>query len=151
MTSTGLVRSRATLSKDRILPTFPTATSAALGYSRWWRPNKVCANAHVDGLVRQPASEGARAPRLLAISGSESHRGECQNASERLVMAVDVEHGRLVLVGACGDQEVWDRYTMLTVCRELTLSSQRGRDRLAVDSELMKRVELDLELLVGVR
>ena len=40
---------------------------------------------------------------------------------------------------------------MLTVCRELTLSGQRGRDRLAVHSELMKRVEFDRELLVGVR
>ena len=66
-------------------------------------------------------------------------------------MPVDVEHGRLVLLGARGDQEIWDRYAMLTVCRELTLSGQRGRDRLAVDSELMKRVEFDLELLVGVR
>jgi len=64
-------------------------------------------------------------------------------------MAVDVEHGRLVLVGARGDQEMWDRYAMLTACRELTLSSQRGCDRLGVDAKLMERVELGLELVVG--
>ena len=88
---------------------------------------------------------------MREISGSESHGGERQNSSKRLVVPVDVEHGRLVLLGARGYQEVWDRHAMLTVCRELTLSGQRGRDRLAVDSELMKRVEFDLELLVGVR
>ena len=66
-------------------------------------------------------------------------------------MPVDVEHGRLVLLGARGDQEIWDRYAMLTVCRELTLSGQRGRDRLGVHAELMKRVKLDLELLIGKR
>ena len=54
-----------------------------------------------------------------------------------------------MLLGARGDQEVWDRYATLTMCRELTLSGQRGRDRLGVHSELMERVELDLELLVG--
>ena len=64
-------------------------------------------------------------------------------------MPVDVRHGRLVLVGARGDEQVWDRHAMLTVCRKLTLSSQRGRDRLGVHSELIERVELDLELLVS--
>ncbi len=54
-----------------------------------------------------------------------------------------------MLLAARGDQEVWDRYAMLTPCRELTLSGQRGRDRLGVNSELIERVELDLELLVG--
>jgi len=63
-------------------------------------------------------------------------------------MPVDMHHGRLVLMGARGDQEVWDRYAMLTLCRELTLSGQRDRDRLGVHTELMKRIELDLELLV---
>jgi hypothetical protein len=47
-------------------------------------------------------------------------------------MSVDVEHRRLVLVIARGDQEIRDRYTILTACRELTLSRQRGRDRLGV-------------------
>ena len=28
-----------------MLPTFPTATSAASGYARWWRPNKLYAKA----------------------------------------------------------------------------------------------------------
>ena len=64
-------------------------------------------------------------------------------------MPVDVEHGRLVLVGTRGDQQVGDRYAMLTVRRELTLSSQRGGGRLGVHSKLMKRIELDLELRVG--
>src|SRR5205807_5445305 len=92
--------------------------------------------------------EGER-PRLRAISSSESHGGERQNPSKRLEMPVDVEHARLVLVGARGDQKVWNRHAMLTVCRELTLSGQRDCDRLGVHSELMERVKLDLELLVG--
>jgi hypothetical protein len=65
-------------------------------------------------------------------------------------MPVQVEDGRLVLVGARGDQKVGDRYAMLTVGREFTLGAQRGCDRLAIDSELMERVKLDLELRVGL-
>lgn len=48
-TPMGLIRSRGRLSKDRWLSTFPTAASAALGYSHWWRPNKVCAKARTVG------------------------------------------------------------------------------------------------------
>ena len=100
-------------------------------------------------LTTPPPPQKARAPRSREISASESHGGARENSSKRLVVPVDVEHGRLVLVGACGDQEIRDRYTMLTVSRQLTLSGQRDRDRLGVHSELMERVELDLELLVG--
>jgi hypothetical protein len=64
-------------------------------------------------------------------------------------MPVDVEDGRLVLVRARRDQEIGDRCAMLTVCREFTLSGQRGRNGLGVHLELMERVKLDLELLVG--
>ncbi len=54
-----------------------------------------------------------------------------------------------MLLGTRGDQEVRDRYAMPTVRRELTLSCQRGSDRLGVDLELMECVEFGLELLVG--
>ena len=93
----------------------------------------------------------ASAPRLRAISGSESHGGEGQNPSKRLVMLVNVEHSRLVLVGTRSDQKIGDRYAMLTVCRELALSGQRDCDRLGVHSKPMERVKLDLELLEGTR
>jgi hypothetical protein len=86
----------------------------------------------------------------MARSQGVSLKGvKARHPSKRLVMPVDVEHGRLVLVGARGDQNVWDRCAILTARLALTLSSQRGRDRLAVRSGLVARVELDLELLVG--
>jgi hypothetical protein len=89
---------------------------------------------HIFSPLMATNLQKANAFALRAILRSESHGGERQNPSKRLVMPVNVEHGRLVLVGARGDQEVWNRYATLAVCRELTLSGQRGRDRRRVDS-----------------
>jgi hypothetical protein len=108
----------------------------------------ICCSVSAEQNSRRSSSAGStrisrQRASLRAISGSESQGGERQNPSKRLVMPVDVEHGRLMLVDARGDQQVWDRYAMLTVGRELTLSSQRGRNRLGVHPELIERVKLD--------
>lgn len=123
--------SNAAPSPDAVVPPLNADELKALREvgSEWGEPsNGSGGSLPIDpSLGRQPElSQPSR------VSGRESHGSERQNPSQRLVMPVDVEHGRLVLMGARRDQEIWDRYAVLAVGRELTLSGQRDSDRLGV-------------------
>lgn len=60
-----------------------------------------------------------------------------------------MEDGSLMLVGASGDQEIRNRYTMPALRRQLMLSRAGDCDRLGIDAKLVEGAELLLELFEG--
>jgi hypothetical protein len=102
---------------------------------------------HLSPVTRHPRRSVAGPQR---ISDFEPHRGERQDTRERVVVSVHVKNGSLVLLGAGGDQEVWDRHAMLALTCELTLSDLGGRNRFGVGPEFVELIEFGLEFLVRV-
>jgi len=66
-------------------------------------------------------------------SALEANRRERQHTGERVVVSVDVEDAGLVLLRACGDEQIGDRYPMLRLRSELALCRLSRRDRLSVN------------------
>ena len=62
-----------------------------------------------------------------------------------------MEDGGLVLLSACGYEQIRNRHPMLRLPGEFALCRLSSRDRLSVDPQLMEGRELGVELLVRPR
>ena len=56
-------------------------------------------------------------------------------------MAIDVQDVGLVLLGTCGDEQVGDRDSVLSLLSELAMRGQRRLDRLRVHPQIAECVE----------
>jgi hypothetical protein len=82
----------------------------------YWR---VDTRGGLEGAILKRPAAAARAPRPFRrgprpVSRSQAHRRERQHLCEGVVVAVEVQHGGLVLLCAGTDQQVGDRHSMLT-------------------------------------
>jgi hypothetical protein len=62
-----------------------------------------------------------------------------------------MEHGRLVLLGACSDEQIGDREAVSAFLPELPVGRHRGQDRLGVDPQIAKGGQslLDIGVVAG--
>lgn len=84
-------------------------------------------------------------------SSHESHGFEGEYFGEHVVMAIDVQHRGLVLLGARGYQQIGDRQSVVASLSELPVGRHGGQDRLGVDSQIAEASESLLDTGVVLR